>query len=218
MLNNDTFQVIHTESFASKLPDSWEAYWVLVLSAQAVTTYHALRDPHLFNAEVSIAYFVKYIGTSKSRFYKVVQELEDHGFLVLDKEEHPPEISLYDVPEPTDDTLPPAAEAKQSNWQQQWEFINHWVALHERQIEEDYPRPEAGSSDAYLIGEMLQTYSLETLKAVADYYFKRLKEGDEPSNIATSPLRYFKFHLPRLVLSYKEAGGRTVSKMKPREE
>ena len=216
-MNNDTFQVNHTEDFG-KLPDFWEGYWVHVLSAQAVTTYHALRDPHLAHAEVDIAFFAKYVGTSKSKFYGAVQELEDHGLLWLDKEERPPEIALYDVPEPSDDALPPLTIKEPSNWQQQWEFINHWVALHERQIEEDYPRPQAGSQDAYLIGEMLQTYSLETLKAVADYYFKRLKEGDEPSNIATSPLRYFKFHLPRLVLSYKEAGGRTVSKMKQREE
>jgi len=215
---DSTFEVRHTEEFG-KLPDFWEGYWVALLPAKAVTTYIALRDPHLSTAAVSIVRFAHYLGISKSKFTQAVQELDDLGFVALDKDENPPLIDVYDVPEPPEDAaLPETTVVNQTGWAQQWQFINHWVALHERQIEEPYPRPAQGSSDAYLIGEMLQTYSLETLKAVADYYFKRLKEGDEPSNIATSPLRYFKFHLPRLVLSYKEAGGRTVSKMKPREE
>ncbi len=196
----DTFQVSHTEDFG-KLPDFWEGYWVALLPAKAIMTYMALRDPHLASTEVSMTRIAHYLGISKSKFTQAVQELDDLGFVTLDKDEHPPLIDVYDVPEPPKDAvLPDVAAVNQTGWAQQWQFINHWLALHNRQIEESYPRPAQGSSDAYLIGEMLQTYSLETLKAVADYYFKQLKEKDEPSDIATSPLRYFKFHLPRLVL------------------
>ena len=102
----DTFQVSHTEDFG-KLPDFWEGYWVALLPAKAITTYTALRDPHLANTEVSMTRFAHYLGISKAKFTQAVQELDDLGFVSLDKEEHPPLIDVYEVPEPPVDAALP---------------------------------------------------------------------------------------------------------------
>ena len=148
---------------------------------------------------------------SKNRFGIAVRELEGYGFLWLDNEERPPVITVSEVPE-VDPDAPPVVMRKsaiKTPWRIVWGFINHWCELHERHVEEPYPRPQRGQGrDTVLIDEMLRTYSLETLKSVATWFFKH-RRADEPSTIP-----YFQFHLPRILSEWKDEGGVALPKMK----
>ncbi len=205
-----TFIIVHAEPL-DKLPAHWEEHWKHIVSREAGLVYEALFDDRLASTEVSIARFTRFLGISKTRFGTVIQELEGHGFLWLDKEERPPTITVNDVPE-VDPDAPPVEKrvgAPKTPWRTVWEFINHWCELHERHIEEPYPRPQRGKGrDTALIDEMLRTYSLETLKPVATWFFRH-RQADEPST-----LPFFNFHLPRLVSEWKDEGGVALPKMK----
>ncbi len=204
-----TFNIIHGEPLGN-LPDQWGDHWKHVLTREAGLVYEALSDERMDATEVSLLRVTHMLGLSKNRFRIVLQELESHGFLWVDAEERPPAITLNSVPE----VDPDAAPAKKRNvpetpWRTVWEFINHWCSLHERNIEEPYPRPQRGKGrDVMLIDEMLRTYSLETLKHVADWFFRHRK-ADEPSTLA-----YFQYHLPNLVSEWKDKGGTPMPKMK----
>ncbi len=203
------FHLHHNEPL-SQLPDHWNTYWKLILTAEAGSVYEVLRDNRLASTEMSIERLVHYLGITKTRFGAVIQELENHGFLWLDTEERPPSIALNDVPEVDPNALaPPARKRPKTSWHLVWEFINHWCGLHERHVEEPYPRPERGRGrDTVLIDEMLRTYSLETLKQVATWFFRH-RRADEPST-----LPFFQFHLPRLVSEWKDEGGVAMPKMR----
>lgn len=205
-----TFNVMHAEPL-DRLPDRWMEHWRHVVSRQAGLVYEALSDDRLAGTEVSIARITRYLGISKTSFGNAVQELEGHGFLWLDNEERPPTITVSAVPE-IDPDAPPVekrAGALMTPWRTVWEFINHWCELHERNVEEPYPRPQRGQGrDTVLIDEMLRTYSLETLKQVATWFFRH-RRADEPST-----LPYFMFHLPRLVSEWKDEGGVALPKMR----
>lgn len=218
MTADATFHLIHSEPLG-QLPERWEAHWRHAMSREAGLVYQALSDEQLAGTEVDIKRIARYLGISPTRFVVAIRALDAEGFLWLDTDEAPPCITVHPVPEVGLDALPPAPRSQPPTaWRTVWEFINHWCALHERYIEEPYPRPKRGSREAYLMGEMLRQYSLETLKGVATLYFQRLHEGKEPSKLSTSPLRYFAFHLPRLVLEWKGAGGVPVSKMREGSE
>lgn len=209
-----TFNVSHAEPLGA-LPHCWTDYWKLVLSREAGLVYEALSDERLAGTEVSIGRLINYLGLSKNRFGVAVQELEARGFLWLDAEERPPAITVQSVPEVDPDApLPAPKNLPKTSWRKVWEFINHWCALHERYVEEPYPRPQRGRGrDTVDIDEMLRTYSLETLKAVATWFFDHRQKGEEPSTLA-----YFKFHLPRLVSEWKDAGGVVLAKMRESTE
>lgn len=208
-MTDATFTVTHAVPL-DQLPDHWHDYWQHVLSHSASMVYPALSDARLAETEVSLARITKYLGMSKNAFGKALQELETHDLLWLDRDERPPRITVNAVPEPDPDALP----VKQANvpatpWRTIWEFINHWCELHERHIEEPYPRPQRGKGrDTVLMDDMLRTYSVETLKHVATWFFKHRK-ANEPSTLA-----YFEFHLPRLVSAWKDEGGTPLPKMK----
>lgn len=201
------FHLYHNEPL-SQLPDHWDTYWKLVLTAEAGLIYETLRDNHLASTEIDINRLVHYLGISKTRFGVAVRELEDYGFLWLDAEEQPPNISLHDVPEVDPNAPAPSPKKRpKTSWHLVWQFVNHWCSLHERHIEEPYPRPQRGRGrDTMLIDEMLRTYSLETLNPVATWFFRH-RRADEPSTLA-----YFQFHLPRLVSEWKDTGGVALPK------
>ncbi len=202
-----TFYVVHEEPLG-QLPAHWGAYWKLSLTLEAGAVYEALTDEHLASTEVSLERLTRFLGMSKARFGRAITLLESHGFLWLDAEERPPVISVRGVPDVDPDAPPPEPRKRpKTSWNIVWQFVNHWCELHERHVDEPYPRPARGSRDTYLIDEMLRTYSLDTLLAVASYFFKAQKEGRRD-------LAYFKFHLPRLVTEYKDQGGVTLPKMR----
>ena len=201
------FHVVH-EGSLDQLPAHWADYWKLVLTIDAGAVYEALVDESLAGTEVSLTRLVRFLSMSKARFGRAVELLESHGFLWLDAEENPPVISVGDVPDVNPDSPPPEPRKRpKTPWSTVWQFVNHWCELHERYVDEPYPRPERGSRDTYLMDEMLRGFSLDTLMAVATYFFKTHKTGRRD-------LAYFKFHLPRLVSEYKDEGGVTVSKMR----
>lgn len=204
-----TFYVQHAEPVGD-LPERWGDHWKHVLSSEAGRVYEALVDERLASTEVSIGRLTRYLGMSKNRFYNAVRELEKHGFAWLDAEERPPVVSINGVPE-VDPDAPPVDKkrAPQTPWRTVWEFINHWCELHERYIEEPYPRPSRGrgNRDTYIIDDMLRTYALETLKQVATWFFQHRKKDEQ------STLAYFQFHLPRLVTEWKDSGGVALPKM-----
>lgn len=202
-----TFYVSHDEPLGS-LPDHWAAYWKLVLTIEAGKVYEALVDENLAGTEVDLNQLVLFLSMSKAAFGRAIYLLEERGFLWIDNEERPPVISVRTVPDADPDALaPPSRKLPKTPWNTVWQFVNHWCELHERYIKEPYPRPAQGSRDTYRIDEMLRTYSLDTLKAVASYFFKTHKE-------VRRDLAYFKFHLPRLVVEYKDHGGITLEKMR----
>jgi hypothetical protein len=205
-----TFNIVHAEPL-DRLPEHWHEHWQHVVSREAGLVYEALADDRLAGTEVSITRFARYLGISKTRFGNVIQELEGYGFLWLDAEERPPTITVNDVPE-VDPDAPPVERrvgTPKTPWRTVWEFVNHWCELHERHIEEPYPRPQRGRGrDTALIDEMLRTYSLETLKQVATWFFRH-RRADEPST-----LPFFQFHLPRLVSEWKDEGGVALPKMR----
>lgn len=205
-----TFSIVHAEPL-DRLPDHWEEHWKHVLSREAGLVYEALSDERMVGTEVSINRITVYLGLSKTRFGVAVRELEGYGFLWLDTEERPPSIAVNAVPEVDPDAPPIAKRAgtPKTAWRTVWEFINHWCGLHERNVEEPYPRPQRGRGrDTALIDEMLRTYSVETLKQVATWFFRH-RRADEPSTLA-----YFNFHLPRLVSEWKDEGGVALPKMR----
>lgn len=201
------FSVVHEEPLG-QLPAHWDSYWKLVLTIEAGMVYEALADDNLAATEVSLERLTRFLGMSKAGFARAIDLLESHGLLWLDAEERPPIISVCSVPD-VDPQAPPPAPKKlpKTPWKTVWHFVNHWCELHERYVDEPYPRPARGSRDTYLIDEMLRTYSLDTLKAVASYFFKVQKKGRRD-------LAYFKFHLPRLVTEYKDQGGVALPKMR----
>lgn len=202
-----TFLILHTEPLG-QLPEQWAAYWKLVLTLDAGAVYEAVIDEQLASTEVSLERLTRFLSMSKARFRRAVELLEAHGFLWVDAEDRPPVISVRGVPDVDPDATPPPAKKRpQTPWKVVWEFVNHWCALHDRYVEEPYPRPERGGRDTYLMDEMLRTYSLDTLKAVASYFFKTRKTGRRD-------LAYFKFHLPRFLSEYKDQGGVTLPKMR----
>lgn len=202
-----TFYIVHEEPIG-QLPAHWAAHWKLVLTLEAGAVYEALIDEHLASTEVSLLRLTRFLSMSKARFGRAVALLETHNFLWLDAEERPPIISVRGVPDVDPDApLPEPRKRPKTPWDVVWQFVNHWCELHERYVVEAYPRPEQGSRDTYLIDEMLRTYSVDTLKAVASYFFKEYREGRHD-------LAYFKFHLPRLVSEYKDQGGVTLPKMR----
>lgn len=207
-MTDATFTVTHAVPL-DQLPDHWHEHWRHILSNSASMVYPALSDSRLAGTEVSLAAITKYLGMSKFGFGKALQELESHDLLWLDTEERPPAVTVNAVPEPDPDAPPPKKrDVPAMPWRTIWEFINHWCELHERNVEEPYPRPKRGKGrDTVLMDDMLQTYSLETLKHVADWFFKHRKV-DEPSTLA-----YFEFHLPRLVSEWKDKGGTPLPKM-----
>lgn len=201
------FCVVHEEP-VDQLPAHWAEYWKLALTLDAGAVYEALTDEHLASTEVSLTRLVRFLGMSKARFGRAVELLESLGFLWLDAEENPPTISVRGVPDVDPDAPPPAPRKRpKTPWNTVWQFVGHWCELHERHVEESYPRPAQGSRDTYLIDEMLRGCSLDTLKAVASYFFKTQTEGRRD-------LAYFKFNLPRLISEYKDQGGVTVPKMR----
>ncbi len=201
------FHVVHDGS-VGQLPAHWAEYWKLALTLDAGVVYEALTDEHLASTEVSLNRLTRFLSISKARFRRAIALLEEHGFLWLDAEERPPVIYMSGVPDVDPDAPPPEPRKRpQTPWKTVWQFVDHWCDLHDRYVEEPYPRPERGSRDTYRMDEMLRTYSLDTLKAVASYFFKMQKEGRRD-------LTYFKFNLPRLVVEYKDQGGVTLSKMK----
>ena len=204
-----TFNITHAVSL-DQLPDQWQDHWQHVVSRAASLVYPALADNRLAGTEVSLDRITKFLGLSKNAFGIALQELEAHDFLWLDTEENPPTITVNDVPE-VDPDAPPITkrDAPETPWRTIWAFINHWCELHERKVEEPYPRPQRGKGrDTVLMDEMLRTYSLETLKHVATWFFKHRK-AEEPSTLA-----YFNFHLPRLVSAWKDEGGTPLPKMR----
>ena len=207
---NAQFYISRTEPFGP-LPEQWVEHWSLVLSRPATATYHALRDENLASAVVDVKRIARYLGLSQTGFAKAVRELEEHGFLWLDTDDNPPSITLNDVPVVPDDAPVPAPKTHpQTPWHTVWEFINHWVAAHERHTDESYPRPQRGkrNRDTTLIDEMLRTYSLQTLKEVATWFLQN-RRAEEPSTIA-----YFEYHLPRLVSDWQNKGGVPLPKMR----
>lgn len=204
-----TFSIMHTEP-TDQLPDCWDEHWKHVLSREAGLVYETLSDERLVGTEVSIDRIAKYLGLSKARFSRSIRELEGHGFLWLDAEERPPTITLHSVPEVSPDAPPIEKRgAPKTPWRTVWAFVNHWCELHERHIEEPYPRPQRGRGrDTVIIDEILRTYSLETLKAVATWFFRH-RRADEPST-----LPYFQFHLPRMISEWRNQGGVALPKMK----
>ena len=206
-----TFILHHSESTVTDpVPERWNDYWVHALSREAGVVYLALCDHHLASTEIGLKLFASYLGMSQTKFQDRVLELEQRGFLWVDTDERPPVITVNDVPE-VDPDAPPITkrDTPPTAWQTMWLFINHWCDLHDRRIEEPYPRPERGKGrDTVLIDEMLRTYSLETLKSVATFFFK-VRGAEEPSTLA-----YFKWHLPRLVSEWKGQGGVSLPKMK----
>ncbi len=204
---DNTFYITHDEPLG-QLPAHWGEYWKLVLTIDAGKVYEALIDEHLANTEVDLTALVRFLSMSKAAFGRAIYVLESRGFLWIDSEERPPVISVRDVPDVDPDALaPPSRKLPKTPWKTVWQFVNHWCELHERYVEEPYPRPVQGSQDTYRIDEMLRTYSLDTLKAVASYFFKTHKE-------VRRDLAYFKFHLPRLVVEYKDHGGIALEKMR----
>ncbi len=206
---NTTFYILHSEPLGT-LPDHWREYWKHVLTREAGLVYEALVDERLEGTELHLKTLTRYLGLSQTRFGRAVKELEDHGFLWLDTEERPPTITLNSVPE-VDPDAPPVVkrDVPATPWRTMWEFINHWCALHERNVEEPYPRPQRGKGrDVSLIDEMLRTYSLETLKQVANWFFRHRK-ANEPTTLA-----YFQYPLPTLVSQWKDDGGTPLPKMK----
>ena len=204
-----TFSLVHAEPLGA-LPDHWQDHWKHVLTREAGLVYEALVDERLEGTELRLKTITRYLGMSQTCFGRAVKELEDHGFLWMDTEERPPLITLNSVPE-IDPDAPPIKkrDAPATSWRTIWEFINHWCGLHERNVEEPYPRPQRGKGrDVLLIDEMLRTYSLETLKQVANWFFRHRKANEPPT------LAYFNFHLPTLVSEWKDAGGTPMPKMK----
>ena len=204
-----TFNIVHGEPLGA-LPDHWAEYWKHMLTREASLVYEALSDDRMEGTEVSLERVTHMLGLSKNRFNIVVHELEARGFLWIDTEERPPTITVQSVPD-VDPDAPPVVKRDMpaTPWRTQWEFINHWCGLHERNVEEPYPRPQRGKGrDALLIDEMLRTYSLETLKQVASWFFRHRK-ADEPSTLA-----YFQYHLPTLISEWKDEGGTPMPKMK----
>ncbi len=209
---NPTFILYHEEPTVSAptRPQSWYDYWLHALSREAGMVYEALCNEHLAATEVNLKQIASYLGMSQTKFRKFVGELEDKGFLSVEEEERPAVITINDVPEPDPDASPVMKRnTPPSAWRTMWLFINHWCELHARHIEEPYPRPERGKGrDTVLIDEILRTYSLETLKSVATFFFK-VRRAEEPSTLA-----YFKWHLPRLVSEWKDQGGVSLPKMR----
>lgn len=209
-MTNTAFWVMH-EGLPDRLPDDWAQYWRPALSSEASLVYEALTSEHLASTEVDLNQITHYLGMSKAAFNRAVRELEGYDFLWLDNEAHPPILTIQEVPvvDPDDPPVPKTGSKPKTPWRTVWEFVNYWCALHERRIDEPYPRPQRGKGrDTYLIDEMLRTYSLETLKAVAYWFFVHRK-ADEPSTIP-----YFQFHLPRFVSAWKDEGGVALPKMR----
>ncbi len=137
-----TFNLVHAGALGH-LPEHWADYWKGVLSREAGLVYEALSDERMAGTEVSLARITHYLGLSKNRFGIAVQELEAQGFLWLDAEERPPCITVNAVPDVDPDAPPPDPRQRpKTPWRTVWEFINHWCDLHERHVEEPYPRPQ----------------------------------------------------------------------------
>lgn len=203
---DSAFYVIHEEPIG-QLPAHWNDYWKLALTLEAGAVYEALIDEHLASTEVSLARLTQFLSMSKAKFGRAVELLESHGFLWLDTEERPPVITVRGVPDVAPDApVPQPRKRPQTPWKTVWQFVNHWCELYDRHVEITYPRPKQGSQDTYLIDEMLRSYSLDTLKAVAEHFFKTDKQGRRD-------IAYFKFHLLRLVTEYKDQGGVVLAKM-----
>jgi hypothetical protein len=209
-LADAAFYVYHEEPLG-KLPDQWSSYWKDVVSPQAAHLYEILSADDFASKEVDLTRIARYLGMSKSRFAKAVAELEEHGMARLDADDSPPSVTLRPVPE-VDPDAPPVEKKRGpiSSWRPLWEFVNYWADLHDRHLEELYPRPRHGSrnGDTHLVDEMLRTYSLETLKKIAHTFFTK-RRNDEPATIT-----YFHYRLPRLISEYKDTGGSVLPKLR----
>lgn len=199
-----TFYCAHQGIGYSK-PETWEEYWKLVLTPQAGALYDVLSDDEFADTEVDLERLVRYVGISKNKFKISIHELEELGFMSLELDEDPPTIVIMDVPNVSEDAVPPLARKRpKTPWATTFEFLSAWVELCEIHTKELYPIPKPGTRDSILVGELLQTYPIETLKRVASWWFGT-REWDEKVEI-----KYFHFHIAGIVSDWKHKGGSTL--------
>lgn len=198
------FYCVHNNLGHTK-PDSWEEYWKLVLSPQAGTLYDVLADEEFASTEVDFERLVRFVGISKNKFKISIHELADLGLMSLELDDDPPTIVIEGVPDvPENAAPPPARKRPKTAWKTTCEFLNKWIELCEIHTGDLYPMPKPGSHDSILIGELLQTYPIETLKRVATWWFKNHGETERVE------IRYFHYRIARIVSDWKSKGGSTL--------
>jgi len=201
-----TFIVVH-EQPVKPFPECWENYWRKTLPKDAAIIYEGLAGDEFAGVEVSADRFLRFYGMGASRFARALRQLEEKGFAWIDPDDEPPHITVRPVPE-TSAAVPPDEKGENvSPRRQVYDFINHWSKLWERYLGDRHPRPTRGKNqDVYFLHKLLETYSVETLKQVADWFFLHRRKN-EPATI-----KYFWHRIEELMSEYKDKGGSIITK------
>jgi len=201
------FIVVHEQPIMP-FPEQWEAYWKQTLKRDAVNLYEGLANEEFAGVEVDAERFLRFYGMGAARFGRALKELEEAGFAWIDPDDDPPHVTIRPVPEigPEIKPLPKPPENLPPR-KQVWAFIAHWSLLWERYLGDRYPRPSRGKNqDVYFLHKLLETYSVETLKQVADWFFLHRRKN-EPATI-----KYFWHKIEELMSEYKDKGGSIIVK------
>ena len=206
MSSKGTFIVIHEQPILP-FPVSWDN-WKRVLKADAVTIYEGLVAEEFNGAEVDASRFLHFYGFGATRFMRALRQLEEAGFLWTDPDDTPPFITMRPVPEDSPLIIPPDEKGENLPPRKQvWAFIQHWSKLWERYLGDRYPRPTRGKNkDIYFLHKLLETYSVETLKQVANWFFLH-RRRNEPATI-----KYFWHRIEELMSEFKDRGGSIITK------
>jgi len=201
------FNCIHNSAVTRHPPD-WGDYWQLLLSPESGAVYDELSQDVYAQTEVDLDEFVRYLGISKNKFKIAMVELEEYGLALLEVlPGETAEVIILPVPVVPDDAPePPVKKQPKTPWAIVFQFLNEWSTQCELNTKDLYPTPKPGTRDTILTDEMLRTYSLDSLKRVAAYWFLH-RHDDEPVTI-----NYFHHNLARFVSEFKANGGSVLPK------